>query len=68
MPRKSESEAISKHTLNLYAGDYRKLQEMYPETGAAIIIRKIIRMQIVKIEAGLSAEDEKALEQEFNTI
>ena len=23
MPRKSESEAISKHTLNLYAGDYR---------------------------------------------
>jgi aspartate/tyrosine/aromatic aminotransferase len=50
MSRK-EDLAISKHTLNLYAGDYAKLQSLYStRVGAAKIIRDIIHAHIRKIE------------------
>lgn len=68
MARKSEPAEMTKHTLNLYAGDYQKLQSMFPETGAAIIIRKIIRKHIERIEAATSPEDLTTFEQEFTTI
>jgi hypothetical protein len=46
-----EDRAISKHTLNLYAGDYAKLQALYStRVGAAKIIRDIIHAHIRKIE------------------
>lgn len=46
-----EERAISKHTLNLYAGDYAKLQALYStRVGAAKIIRDIIHAHIRKIE------------------
>lgn len=43
---------LQKHTLNLYPGDYGKLQELYPDIGAATIIRRIIRAYIEQIEKG----------------
>lgn len=50
MSRK-EDLAISKHTLNLYAGDYDKLRSLYStRLGAAKIIRDIIHAHIRKIE------------------
>jgi hypothetical protein len=49
--RRREDRAISKHTLNLYAGDYARLQALYPpRVGAAKVIRDIIHAHIRKIE------------------
>jgi hypothetical protein len=49
--RKREDKPIVKHTLNLYAGDYAKLQALYSSrVGAAKIIRDIIHAHIRKIE------------------
>ena len=51
MKGKREDREISKHTLNLYAGDYAKLQALYStRVGAAKIIRDIIRAHIKGIE------------------
>jgi hypothetical protein len=41
---------LSKHTMNLYPGDYAKLQDLYPDIGAATIIRRIVRAFITQIE------------------
>lgn len=41
---------LQKHTLNLFPGDYEKLQDLYPDLGAAVIIRRIVRAYIEKIE------------------
>lgn len=49
--RRREDRAISKHTLNLYAGDYARLQTLYStRVGAAKIIRDIVHAHIRKIE------------------
>lgn len=49
--RRREDHPIQKHTLNLYVGDYEKLQALYSSrVGAAKIIRDIIRAHIRKIE------------------
>jgi len=45
------SEDLQKHTLNLYAGDYEKIQFFYPDIGASVVIRKMLRSYIAKIEA-----------------
>lgn len=36
-------DGIQKHTLNLFEGDYARIQEMFPDIGAATIIRKLVR-------------------------
>lgn len=43
-------EDLSKHTLNLFPGDYDKLRELFPDVGAGPIIRKIVRNFITKVE------------------
>lgn len=43
---------LQKHTLNLFAGDYEKIQSLFPDLGAAVIIRKVIRSFIERTEAG----------------
>ena len=41
---------LQKHTLNLFAGDYEKLQQLYPDHGAGPIIRSVIRSFIERCE------------------
>ena len=49
--KRREDHPIQKHTLNLYMGDYEKLQALYStRVGAAKIIRDIIRAHIRKVE------------------
>jgi len=49
--RRREDRDITKHTLNLYRGDYAKLQALYSSRiGAAKIIRDIVHAHIRKIE------------------
>ncbi len=50
MPKSSDE--LTKHTLNLFAGDFAKLQALFPDIGAAIVIRKITRQFIQRTEAG----------------
>lgn len=49
---RSEKEPMQKHTLNLYEGDFERLQELYPEIGASMVIRKIIRKHIADVTPG----------------
>jgi len=49
--------SLVKHTLNLYEGDYRKLQDLYPDTGAGVIIRRIVRSFLNRVEAGQTAPE-----------
>jgi hypothetical protein len=49
--KRREDRAIQKHTLNLYAGDFAKLQVLYASRlGAGKVIRDIIHAHIRKIE------------------
>jgi hypothetical protein len=49
--RRREDRAITKHTLNLYVGDYERLRALYStRVGAAKIIRDLVHFHIRKIE------------------
>lgn len=39
----NETEELQKHTLNLFKGDYEEIQNMFPDLGAAVIIRRVVR-------------------------
>ena len=51
-----------KHTLNLFAGDYEKIQALYPDVGAAPVIRRIVRAFIEQVEAGSDSPLDAAVE------
>jgi hypothetical protein len=53
---------LSKHTLNLFPGDYAKLQEFFPDTGAATIIRRIVHAFITEIEERGEPTDEAEIQ------
>ena len=49
--KRREDHPISKHTLNLYQGDYEELQALYStRIGAAKIIRDLVRAHIKKVK------------------
>lgn len=51
--RRKEDLPITKHTLNLYAGEYAALQELYPRHGAGKIIRTLVHRHLREaLEAG----------------
>lgn len=47
---------LEKETLNLYRGDFAKLQKFHPELGAGAVIRELVRAHILKVEAKLEAK------------
>jgi len=47
---------IHKHTLNLYKGDYAAIQELFPDIGAGVVIRKVVRNYVESIKAKTTAE------------
>jgi len=44
------SNDLQKHTLNLFSGDYAKLQDLCPDIGASVVIRRIVRTFINRVE------------------
>lgn len=50
MAVRKSSEPIQKHTLNLFAGDYERLQILYPQRGAGWAIRELVRAHLINIE------------------
>lgn len=55
MPRQTDG-PLTKHTLNLYAGDVARVQDLYPGIPAAVIIRKVLRKFLNEIEEKATAE------------
>lgn len=53
MPRKNQRPK-SKHTMNFYEGQFERLQELYPELGAAKVVRDLVDKHIRGIEEKLS--------------
>lgn len=51
MPAKREAEPLVKVTLNLFASDYERMQQLYIATGAAKAIRAVIRAHVQRVEA-----------------
>lgn len=49
MPKKADN--LQKHTLNLFSGDYDRLQQLFPDLGAGPVIRKIVREFIERCES-----------------
>lgn len=65
--RRREDRAISKHTLNLYKGDYEKLQHIYgTRIGAAKIIRDIVSAHVRRIESEAEQRMNMGLVEELN--
>jgi hypothetical protein len=50
-----EREQLQKHTLNLRAGDYAKLEALFPRTKAAKVIRNIISQVVDRAEREVPA-------------
>ena len=42
---------LQKHSLNLFRGDYERIQELNPDIGAAVVIRSIVRKWIEQCES-----------------
>lgn len=61
--RRKDFGETTKHTLNLYTNDFAQLQELYPEIGASLVIRKIVRQHIEKMTKG-----NKAISVEVNDL
>lgn len=52
--KRKEDLPITKHTLNLYAGQLDRLQELHPRLGAAKVIRELVKDHIRAVEEGLA--------------
>lgn len=49
---KKDEHDLQKHTLNLFEGDYARIQALYPDIGAGPVIRRVLRSFIEQAEAG----------------
>lgn len=67
MPKRiNETSELQKHTLNLYAGDYARIQELFPEVGAGIVIRRLVRNFLDKEGLKSSVADTPKVEIDIN--
>ena len=58
---KNSNEKLKKHTLLLFQNDYKRLQEHYPEIGAAVIIRRIVRAHLEKLDPPIEVQQIKGI-------
>lgn len=54
MSRQKDKEPKQKHILLLYQGDFERLGSFFPEVGATVTIRRLVREYLLKLEAGLT--------------
>lgn len=47
----SSSGNLTRHSMFLYKGDYTELQDLFPDVGAAVIIRNLVHAYIAKNKA-----------------
>lgn len=53
MTRRTEI-PLQKHTLNLFEGDFDKLQGWYTKLGASRIVRELVRAQVRRVEESIA--------------
>ena len=41
---------LTKHSLFLYKGDFELLRSYYPEVGAGLVVRKLVRQHLKKLQ------------------
>ena len=56
---KSDINELSKHTLHLFSGDYELLRQHYPDLGAAVVIRKLVRTHLNKLNPPIDLRSEE---------
>jgi hypothetical protein len=56
---------LQKHTLFLFPGDYARVAERYPNSGAAKIIRLLVRRLVKDIDAKADLPNIEELKQGF---
>jgi hypothetical protein len=49
----------TKHTLHLRTGDYQRLRDMFPEVGAAFVIRRLVSQFLDSDKRTLNLEAEE---------
>jgi len=64
--KRKEEKPLSKHTLNLYAGQAERLQTLHPRLGAAYVIRKLIDKHIAEAEAQAALANPVPIAPDFN--
>lgn len=57
--RRKEQEPLSKVCMNLFEGDFAKLQDLHPDLGAGKVIRLIVRAYLKKIDARLAVSEQE---------
>jgi hypothetical protein len=51
-----EKEDLQKHTLHLFTGDFKRLNEMYPKASASAIVRKLVHAHLSKIDKPINTD------------
>ena len=51
MARVTETIPVKRHSIFLYEGDYARLRELHPQLGAAIVIRRLVRAFLNRIDS-----------------
>lgn len=51
MARRKKDFPLQKVTLNLYEGEFDRLQELAPELGASHIVRELVHAHILRVES-----------------
>jgi len=54
MPKKAD-EPLQKHTLNLYAGDFTILCELYPDIKPSMLVRELVRSCIKRTQGNTTS-------------
>lgn len=47
---------LTKHTMWLFAGDFQRLGDFYPDFGASIIVRQLIRKHLEDLESKVDSK------------
>lgn len=53
MSRRKAPEPLTKVTLNLYSSDYEQMQAIYPQVGATVAVRELVKAHVAKVRARL---------------
>lgn len=48
--KRREAEPLTKHLVNLFQGDFDRLQDLHPRLGAGKVIRMLVRAHIKRAE------------------
>ena len=51
------AEKLQKVTLKLYDGEFKRLQDHYPEVGASLVVRTLVHKHLTRLESAGKTEE-----------